>query len=723
MKMRVFLVRNALLALLSLIVALPQALSQTSPADQGQKFLRFFSNLGFRDWTAPMAEALRRDRDEHRLTTIQRQTLEMSHERYQVYNDARELAIKILMPLYSDFSPKRLQETIELTARQIGLKPVPPPRHWPNEIAAMPEETEAEQEKKDEARIEFVKMTMARDISSHTLRMASDIVEAIYGKGAVEKLVQIVGDAHAHAGKLFGPNRKFLDDIKEIYGRTHNLVSFLYLDGELGDNLLGQALALGMTKAEMDLFNAGKVAYKAVTGRLIKATAAQGERFRDYVGDTVRFIDGKRGPQDIKFVTGMAIAERAAIYPRESAQLAWAARPGSLQNWIQAFRLKLVGWPWNMFLGTEESGDHPVGLIKMIKYKLQWLPSLNRGLSHAGWTYVFEDPETGIKSAKAIDIYPGLVHGGVRIVRLGKFAQRGINMRFAAIKYDAKVMRALAREQIERGSIDGDMAWDGLKEFTDEKGGTLKDAPRIRQDWPYLISREEVMHRFNKYTDDQAEEWYLNEIIRPTADLMIKFMTTYGVAFAEDFTNFHWRSYCSKFPALAVKMATRFDLQATEDIFNVIAQAANEVDLAPGDPDLDQRIVAPSGLFWQMHPNGTLRGESLGGYINIVDYPNDGGFEPRIAMQFREPQPELEKQTSKALKALNVAVGETQIDEKFIDDADTGLVYRVDRAINSHFEKQHKTHDVRNRAGVQGGDGYVSCTALLEDIRLQLKAE
>jgi hypothetical protein len=655
-------------------------------AETREEYRRFLTNLGFEDYSAQIRANLAAGTG---AGTVGEKVLQLNEARYDVVNQARELAVEIIGNLVDrGTKPEEVARVIDFAARMMAFQPLEPPSEFPEGIRSLPPERQAQ------AKVEHLVAVTEKQMRLHMGAVASDLVNAMFGAKTVQ---DIVDGAAAHRAPTPG-EQATLKTISDAQVRAAKLVAFSYLDGEMGQTrYLGRALAACLMKlAKND---------PGIAVHLDRAVRLRGQRLENFVGDKVVFTDAKGKDQRITLQNGDFIMERSR--EQEAGQIGFAARPAP-ENFFRAFRHKLLGGPLAMVLPVEDFNNGNLTLSQWLRNRAVEYGPFNSGFSHVGVATVLEDPATGIRMTWGLDNYPNSGWGGIRLLGIPEnFAQPGPFMRFGVARYKPEKFWDYAQEQIKRTGY-RPYVWPAEKDYvTDDFKAKDVDNPE-RADWPITISKGEF-EKLHDVPREKAAEWYGEVMRRMTDHIRHRMLTRDGIGFAYNFVNRYGRTYCSQTVVIAALQSTGLELQKALDQWNLLVKGLDKFNTPVTENlDVNFRIVAPSGFIWQ---EGLVDFKSS----RIVDYPFMSHIEQLKAMtepEYLETDPVLTENLA-ALRKL-----------KYVEDPVVSvkggakdLAERVEDEMLREIRKRAKSTHLKRRAGHQRGNGPLAfCARLIENL-------
>ncbi len=650
----------------------------------------FLRRMGFEDYSKIIANNLA-NQVTAGLPDAPREVLEDNQKRYEVVNAARRVALRLAKILRSDtISAERKVERdaqlCELVARAIGLQPTNGDVEFPPYIDNIEDE-----DKRTEARMNYVGRIVTKEILLQSKATTSNFIKVLYGE---EKARDFLNGLY-EGGDFSEADKEFGKELLELEADIQHLITFMWLDSTLGQTrYVGRAMALVM--ARYAILKEDKKLMKT----LEDAVALHGHDLDNFITNKAKMKDVNYNEVTIELKNGDRIFERTR--EKEAAQITAAAIP-HYTRWFFAYRHGLIGPLRAMAYPIgEDIAPKYLTTFQSIRLWAATRRTTTRGVSHIGAAWVPEDVETGLKTAWALDNYPGGIRlGGI----MDAFSQPGVFMSFAMARDDAYKLWDLAHAQIEkRKEIDPDgyveALWESDLKTLDSKG-RIKSGKKAK--WPTLISREEFV-RLHSIPRERAEEWYAEIMKRAMDHIRITFMTEMGVNFAYGFGDKPFETYCSLTYLLSVMQTAGFDIQKRPDQFRpsvwLLAQFSHTALgkkigalKAFRDLDTDQRIVSPSGLA----ASPTI------GIYEYVRFPKMDQFEQARSLSRSVVLPlsdALAKNWVESSRILRARVGELGGEQEVrVGQDEEELFETTIRQMAGNSEKRLKS----DRAGVASG--------------------
>lgn len=553
----------------------------------------FLVRLGFEDYSQQITDNLERarlNRERPGLAPVvtAKPVLEFNRDRYQIVNNARNLAVHILDSLEAKMQdPETRTRLTQLTARMLAFQPTSPPDEFPAEINNIKNE-----EQRDAEKARYLTQVIKDNIKKNSDQLLSDVLKALYGRGQLADILD---------GKNGAEAKQALEkEIYDLYGQITNYIQIAYLDPEIGQTkFLGRALALSVARYSK------KNNDKDLLKDLEEQTRKEGQFLDNFISNKVIFVDKNGEEKSATIHNGDFVMEYSGGL--EAAQIASAVRPRGVFSRMKSYKEKLLGWLVTMLIHKDMDDvteNTELKFIDKVRMALAENPLANMGYSHVGLATVHTDPETGIKSTWMMDNYPNADYGGIRFIGVEQFAMPGPYKRFGVAHYDPKKFLAWAKEQKARGYKK--FLQDESDFYTLDSEGALVKDEKVDADgkprkfrWQTEISEEEFNALVDK-TPEQAREWFEKEIAPRVMGKMKEFMVKDGLGFAYGFINGGGFGYCSETINKAFLLSTGLDPQQTRDRWAYPLQIAKRLELGPTkEKDFESRITAPSGYAWQ----------------------------------------------------------------------------------------------------------------------------
>ncbi|MBN8554586.1 MAG: hypothetical protein J0L93_04000 [Deltaproteobacteria bacterium] len=564
-----------------------------NPEEVRAEYDQFLRRLGYEDYSAQIRGLL----DSGKVTSEkQRKSLEYNQKRYEIINHSRELAVRLMIALEKIKDPKKrdlfIGRALELTARCIDLQPGNPEKEIPTEIKNLPAK------QREAALKEHISHFIASKILQQTTEVTSNFIETLNGASSVESLAETLAKNQSWNPELETTAKEFW----EIHKLVQEVVSFMWLDSTMGQtSFLGRALALSLRRYEF--FHKDS----KITLPLQKKLELRDLDLGNFVGTTLSIPDEFGRRQLFNVRTGDRVFERTREL--EAAQITNGAIPHWGRVWFAAQR-GLIGTFSAMFWPSGEMAAAKLSPGQMLRLKASSTHYGSYGVSHIGTAWVPEDPETGIKTTWALDIYPG----GIRQVGImDAFALPGIFMKIAFARDNPEKLWDLAHAQIEarkdhfsgRFAYEKDGYWEVLWN-SDVK--LLQDGgSSLLVKWPVMISREEFV-KLHSIPRERAKEWYSQVMTRLTDHIRHFYLTQNGTEFSYGFSDKAGELYCASTYCVGMMQSSGVDPQLKKDQYNPVILTLAKVSRwkifknikaleALHNLDIDQpRIVTPVGL-------------------------------------------------------------------------------------------------------------------------------
>lgn len=524
----------------------------SGPSGVRADYLDFLERLGFKPYARRAGSALSSSRDIH---PVRREVLDHNRRALRVFDAARELAAAVMEGVAAQgYSEGALAKAADLAGRLAALRPLPAPESLPEEVVAA------------RPLAEWIGETTARRIDRQLAAVTSDLVDTIHGPGSVAEALRDPrgGKAQALAGEAAG-----------LAKLVEEVLLPQYADLELGETrFASRALAASLER------------YGVLSGRaevrdlLERALAARGVRLSDLVGDTVAVPERSGGVRRMRVRTGDVLGLRSRT--RKASEITAALRPHA-SLWMKAWRMGVLGSVLGIFItphGDEPSltPGQPVrnALRSAVFHLRRWVadqPWFLRGFSHAGIAAVEE--ADGVRMTWVYESDLNSAEGGLRKVGLAdQFLQPHYYVRFGVARMDPERAAAEFLRQARR------IGW--------------REDPR--PGWPRGISREDwsALIRLAE-KDPPAFLAALNGFALRQLDFMFSEL---GVAYAPDFAEKLYRSYCGLSIWLAYLLGALFDIQPLRDQWHPLARALKRLGYGNAQGlDMRARVIWPASFF------------------------------------------------------------------------------------------------------------------------------
>lgn len=670
------------LSLLVLFTSFP-SFAKTQYHNQYRQFLM---KLGFEDQSAELRQSLA---DKNFLDPeISEKVLTYQAQRYEVFNDVREVAIDILETLHeNNLSEAARKKLVNLAVKLVTTKPLRPPTAFPQRIENAPAAD------REALKLKFAIEVTRENIERQTEILMADIVGSMHGKERIFKLLQQLETGGLTS--VSDSDRNEIEDLKLLQQRLGKIVRFMYLDEYMGAfsvTALGKALILGMTRFEM---REGKGGHDLIK-EMKSALKAAGTHYENYVGTKLKVKNHKGEIETVSIENGDFVMERSLS--KEALDITSAPRPGGIRNYVRAMRLGLAASVIaNLMVPKPDEDTAKLGRFKRALHDMRKafgeLKAVRQGFSHIGMAEVLSDDDTGLQTTRVLDNYPDPNggEGGVRVTDfLHEFAKEGEFMRLGVARFNADKYYAYAHENVFKTGYKNEV-W--LAHTYDAEGKVVDEG---KVPWKTTMSEAEFNYLYG------TSKLNAKEFLRYSAARAVQEMHSLkrqGIGFGYGFRNKYGEGYCTFTNWLAWARSLQVDVQPVWDRWHLFVIGLNRAGVGDAaDMRMQDRIMAPGGIAWQTQ----LVNRSD---VQIVDYPAMKDHD-REELLFQNHDSSLFPEILRGLRRFNTFLRLAQTDEIDQDAQGTDWTH-VQRAIENHQNQDKFRRNQRGWGRANHPSGYL----------------